>query len=555
MPTCPSCRTRYPDSVQTCEVDGQRLLPDEAFSGVDKELPAGMVVGEYKIEAKIGEGGFGEVYRAVHPVIGKSAAVKVLARQYSSNPDMVARFIDEARAVNQIRHRNIIDIFAFGLLQDGRHYFVMELLEGETLDRYVRKQGRLSPEVAIPLLRQIARALDAAHAAGIAHRDLKPENVFLQFDEDDHCYPKLLDFGIAKLLGDSARTGQKTRTGTPLGTPLYMSPEQCRGQNVDHRTDIYSFGIMVHESLTGQPPFDSDNLMDLMLKQTSAPAPPMSSVCSGVPTALDAPVLRMLAKEPAERPQSVTEAIDALAGAASTSGFAVPAVSRPGSVKVPIGAGGTSGVVVGRHMTPQQQELAEARTLVHSEAPPREVGKTFQGSESDVTRAKPRRAMPFIVGGLALALGAVGAMLVVGFGDEKARDSDDVMAKPPIRRPAVAEPKIVPDVPASAAASADVPAVASVEVTPEPASVEVSFDVIPADTEVWRGEAKLGTVAAPISIELGEEDVVLTLKRAGFLPQQVTVEPGGDNEFKITLPRRPAAPTQKKPTSDGELEF
>src|SRR5262249_29514066 len=158
----------------------------------------------------LGEGGFGAVYKAVHPLIGKTAAVKILNRQYSSNPQMVSRFIAEARAVNQIRHKNIIDIFSFGVLADGRQYFVMELLEGMPFDRYIDTHGRLAPEVALPILRQVARALDAAHAQQIVHRDLKPENIYLTFDEDGGVHPKLLDFGIAKLTTD-ASGGHKTR--------------------------------------------------------------------------------------------------------------------------------------------------------------------------------------------------------------------------------------------------------------------------------------------------------------------------------------------------------
>src|SRR5262245_7804770 len=204
MATCPSCRRRYANDARTCEVDGEVLLPDAAFTGVDADLQPGTTVGEYQVEGKLGEGGFGAVYRAVHPLIGKAAAIKVLNRQYSSNPQMVSRFIAEARAVNQIRNRNIIDIFSFGAIDDGRQFFVMELLEGMPLDRYIKQKKHLAPEEVIPILRGVARALDAAHAAGIAHRDLKPENVFLIFEDDGEVFPKLLDFGIAKLLGDAA---------------------------------------------------------------------------------------------------------------------------------------------------------------------------------------------------------------------------------------------------------------------------------------------------------------------------------------------------------------
>src|ERR1700733_7992462 len=248
MPTCPTCRGTFSEDRSRCPIDDEPLLPDEAFSSADVDLAPGTFVGEYRVESKLGAGGFGTVYRAVHPVIGKPAAIKVLSRQWSSNPQMVSRFIAEARATNQIQSRNIIDIFAFGSLPDGRQYYVMELLKGQPFDQFLADRGRLAPETAIPILRDIARALDAAHAHGIIHRDMKPENVFLVFEEDRTVHPKLLDFGIAKLLGEPT-SGHKTRTGTPLGTPIYMSPEQCNGRPVDPRTDVYALGVMTHQVL------------------------------------------------------------------------------------------------------------------------------------------------------------------------------------------------------------------------------------------------------------------------------------------------------------------
>jgi eukaryotic-like serine/threonine-protein kinase len=165
----------------------------------DLDLAPGTVVGEYRIDRKIGRGAFGSVYQASHPVIGKLVAIKILARKYSVEPEMVNRFVTEARAVNQIRHRNIIDIFSFGTLPDGRAFYVMELLEGETLQTRLVRAGRLSLAEALPIFRAVARALDAAHSHGVAHRDLKPDNVYLAHDADG-TQPKLLDFGIAKLL-------------------------------------------------------------------------------------------------------------------------------------------------------------------------------------------------------------------------------------------------------------------------------------------------------------------------------------------------------------------
>jgi serine/threonine protein kinase len=290
---------------------------------IPQDLAAGTMVGEYIVDRLIGEGSFGKVYAATHPVIGKAAAVKVLGIEHAAKPQFVSRFVEEARAVNRIGHRGIVDIFAFGQLPDGRHYFVMELLVGMTLTDFIKQRGRVSVAEALPILRDIGRALDAAHNAGIAHRDLKPDNIFLTFEADGSCYPKLLDFGIAKLMGDTPMGGHRTATGTPMGTPLYMSPEQCKGQSVDHRTDIYAFGVVVHEMLTGRRPFDHDNVMEVMMAHMSKDAPPMSSMAGDIPHALDPIVQGFMAKDPAARPATVGTAVDGLVEAARAAGIAV----------------------------------------------------------------------------------------------------------------------------------------------------------------------------------------------------------------------------------------
>ncbi|MBI4955306.1 MAG: serine/threonine protein kinase [Myxococcales bacterium] len=268
MAICPSCRRKYPDGVEVCAKDGEALLPDQAFVAEDAELAPGRMVGEYRIERRLGQGGFGTVYAAVHPVIGKTAAIKVLGRAFSSSPQMVSRFISEARAANKIRSANIIDIFGFGALDDGRHYYIMELCEGLTLEQRLRDFGPLAPPLAVAVLRGVARALDAAHEAGIVHRDLKPDNVFITFDDDGKPAVKLLDFGIAKLLGDDTTVSHKTRTGAPVGTPHYMSPEQVNGLPVDRRSDIYALGVMSFEALTGELPFRGTSLLQLMTQHT-----------------------------------------------------------------------------------------------------------------------------------------------------------------------------------------------------------------------------------------------------------------------------------------------
>jgi eukaryotic-like serine/threonine-protein kinase len=314
--------------------DSQRDRPDvhdeethvagDDLQTEDDSLGPGTMVGEYRVDSVLGSGTFGDVYSGEQPLIGKLVAIKVLKRRFSSDPQMVSRFVSEARAVNRIRNRNIIDIFSFGTLPDRRHYFVMEWLQGVTLSRFVERTGRLTPAGALPILRGVAEALEAAHQAGIAHRDLKPDNIFIVEEEAGGPSPKLLDFGIAKLLGQESAT-HKTATGVPVGTPTYMSPEQCRGMAMDHRTDIYSFGVLTHRLLTGRLPFEANVAMDLMVQHTSEPPPRMSSVCSTLPPQLDLPVLAMLEKKSANRPPTMAEAFNALLAAMVAAGIAAPA--------------------------------------------------------------------------------------------------------------------------------------------------------------------------------------------------------------------------------------
>lgn len=548
MVTCPACKNRYPDDVEVCPLDGETLVEAEAMNSFDPDLQAGQVVGEYTIECKIGQGGFGSVYRAVHPVIGKAAAIKVLNRFYSSNPQMVSRFLAEARAVNQIRHRHIIDIFSFGQLDDGRQYYVMELLTGLTFDAYIQQQGRLSPEVALPILRGIARALDAAHAAGIAHRDLKPENIFLLFDEEGVAFAKLLDFGIAKLLSESMSGMHKTRTGTPLGTPYYMSPEQCRGKNVDHRTDIYSFGVLVHLTLTGKLPFDGEGVMELLVKHVNEPAPRVSEVCPDLPRELDAPVLDMLEKDPAKRPQSLGAALDALAVAAKKAGYAVklptpPSAGRtPGDLQKVIANPGSSG------LTPNELgALADAETMINaaSSGP----AKTLQPSEADVKPAAGRRTMVYV--GAAFALLAVGAVAALAM-----RPSP-----PPAPLPATASlslPSADPTGPTVMPANqveplgAPKPSAPALSPAAPPAEVELTIESTPKVVDVYLGKEKVGSSESPVRVKRSDEKVKLTFKAAGYAPQEIDVPAGSNTVVTVTLTK--VAPV-KKPAGRREVEF
>ena len=265
------------------------------------ELPSGSMIGEYRIEDRVGHGAMGVVYGAVHPVIGKRAAVKVMRSFLSHSPEAIERFVQEARAVGRIGHPNIVDAFAFGVLPDGRCYFIMEWLKGCPLSQVV-KRGPLPIMDAIDVLDQVCRALEAAHAHGIIHRDLKPDNVFLQTVIDSRPVVKLLDFSIAKLADDEGARRHLTRTGVMVGTPAYVSPEQVRGAKVDARTDVYALGVMTFEMLTGQLPFNPENRMALLFMHLNDTPPPASSLRPEVPPVVDALLGRMLAKQPELRP-------------------------------------------------------------------------------------------------------------------------------------------------------------------------------------------------------------------------------------------------------------
>jgi serine/threonine protein kinase len=265
------------------------------------DVRAGTAIGDYVVDGELGHGGMGVVYSATHPVIGKRAAIKVL--KSSSNPAAVERFIQEARAVNQIGHPNIVDIFDFAQLPDGRRYLVMDLLVGESLRARV-KRGPLPVAESCAVLDEIASALAAAHGKGFAHRDLKPDNVFLS-TVGGRLDVKLLDFGLAKLLPTSQITNERvfrTATGVQLGTPDYMSPEQLRAEpDVDHRTDIFALGVVAFEILTGTRPRRLGNdRWDL----ASTPGQMIAAI-HGVPPELAQLVETMLSPSPEGRPSII----------------------------------------------------------------------------------------------------------------------------------------------------------------------------------------------------------------------------------------------------------
>ncbi len=306
----------------------------------------GQIVGSYRITGQLGEGGMGVVFAAEHTLIGRRVAVKMLQYGLSQRRDMVERFFNEARASALVKHAGIVDVYDFGYHSSGAAFIVMELLEGESLAERLRRTGRLSIDASVRIARQTASALAAAHRAGIVHRDLKPDNVFLVRDPEiiggDRV--KLLDFGIAKLIAHDGG-GSQTITGMVIGTPSYMSPEQCAGsKHIDARSDLYSLGCLLFAMVSGRVPFAGETGWVVGAHQHLAP-PDVRSIAPEIAAPLAAVIARLLAKSRDDRfPDAGTlaaelSASDASAAATMTpAGGFVPFEAAPGSVQTTLSA-------------------------------------------------------------------------------------------------------------------------------------------------------------------------------------------------------------------------
>ena len=244
----------------------------------------------------------GEVYAAKHIKLGKRVAIKVISRELSNDDTAIERFSTEAKTLAQIQHPAIVAVDHVGELTDGRAFFSMELLRGESLFARLQR-GRIPLPEALRILDQMARGLDAAHGEGVTHRDLKPENTFLVHLPGELPAVKLLDFGLAKLRREDDLRAERTQSGVAIGTPMYMSPEQARGPNVDHRTDIYALGCVAYELLLGGPPFPSARSTPELYAAHLHESPPLPrSIWPEIPPPLDLVLFAMLAKDPAHRP-------------------------------------------------------------------------------------------------------------------------------------------------------------------------------------------------------------------------------------------------------------
>ncbi len=309
MHVCPECGEAFGgpgfcprDGVELKDAAGDQLL--------------GQTVGSYRIARLLGEGGMGRVYKGAHPGIGSRVAVKVLAVECAQNRELVDRFFAEARAVNLIRHESIVNVLDLSTLPDGRPYIVMEYLDGAPLSAVIEQRGPLPLGGFARVMGEVLDALAAAHAKGIVHRDLKPDNIFVS----PAGRAKVLDFGIAKLMPQLGGQAGPTRTGSLLGTPQYMSPEQALAQSVDARTDVYACGVILFEGVTGRPPFSGASLFELLQQHIQAPPPRPAMMRPDLPPAYENVILRALEKDPGRRFQTAVE----LAGALNEASQSLP---------------------------------------------------------------------------------------------------------------------------------------------------------------------------------------------------------------------------------------
>ncbi|MDB4945676.1 MAG: serine/threonine protein kinase [Labilithrix sp.] len=292
------------------------------MTGPEAEVPpsTGLVGGKYQLVKLIGRGGMGSVWEGRHANLGTQVAIKFIEAEYANSAEARSRFDKEAKAAATIQSKHAIQVFDNGVTEDGKPYIVMELLQGEPLDKRIERLGRLTLQDTARILQQVCRGLSKAHERGIIHRDLKPENVFIVHNnDDDDEVAKVLDFGIAKVAGTPGNPGvtSSTKTGAVLGTPFYMSPEQARGlRNVDHRTDVWSLGVIAFKCITGRLPFDGESVGDLLVKICTAPVPVPSHIAPGIPVAFDTWFLRALEREPDRRFSNVLELSEHLSYAA-----------------------------------------------------------------------------------------------------------------------------------------------------------------------------------------------------------------------------------------------
>ncbi|WP_256559810.1 serine/threonine protein kinase [Myxococcus dinghuensis] len=546
---------------------------DHLCSGQSLQLIGQVLDGRYKIESVLGQGGMGMVFRATQTSVQRPVAVKTLNPSLAAAPQFFERFRREAEIASRLRHPNVITIFDFGRSPDGTCYYVMELLQGESLKEVVKREGPMSLRRAISLLEQATQGLAHAHAEGCVHRDLKPHNIMVQ-DLGGKDFVKVLDFGLVKAL-EAEEEEQLTSTGQVLGTPQYMPPEQAGGEAVDQRSDLYSMAGVLYFCLTGSSPFGANTVRKALTASLTQQVPAVNTKRQGapVPAALDAFFQKALAPEKDDRYQTAQEFIDAMQDTvadlspeqldAMPSGGSTSGVndrgsgSRPGSrAGRPVGSGSgvrpRSATSAGRAgSTPSNIVVARSQAG---------AGPGGSSSQSRVRPPNPRGATPapppppeptgmstgkkVALVAVPLVLLGVGAAVVFGGGKSGPQPMPRVVEVAP-DKPVAARPT-EPSTPTTTTSAGNTGAT----------SLVVTFNTTPAGAAIFEGEEQLGTT--PIKLEMPrDKSHVLSFRLAGHKSEERTLNfsrvAGDTQTVDVTLePIRVAQPKPKpKPASPG----
>jgi eukaryotic-like serine/threonine-protein kinase len=529
LTACPQCALEFSGGEVFCPVDGARLLALSSASGVGSgfgvdPLLGQTLAGRYRILRKIGEGGMGIVYEAIHVVIEKRVALKILREDFSHRDDVVERFRQEAKSASRIGHEHIIDISDFGVTPSGAHFFVMELLHGRDLAEELEQKGPLPTRRAIGIALQCAKALGAAHAKGIVHRDMKPENIFLMERDTGEDFVKIVDFGIAKMseLETANTPGRKlTKTGMIFGTPEYMSPEHAAGKALDHRVDVYAMGIILYELLTGRVPFVGDTFMGILTQHMFEQVPPLRVAypsCSAPPE-LEQLIFRAVSKSADDRQQSMDELAHELTAVLQFQSPTSSSLPPPGTIT----------------------HVDRPRPTGFGSQPPR-FGSSFGGSGGQAATEfgeyggfdldePPRRtkATPWLWISLLgiLAAGVAGALLILRPSPSPAAPLQVAPRVPQVPMPVAHEPAPLPVAPAPPARELP-PAEVSLEVLSEPNGAAVLVD----------GKSACDPTPCRIVVTRGAP-LKLTVQKSGYRNGSTELTPDRDfNQVQLTLVKR-----------------
>lgn len=606
MARCPYCNENHPDELMLCPTTGS-VIPDTK-PAVDP-LVGAVLEGKYQIERKLGEGGMGAVYVGEHRMMKRRVAIKTLLPRYTTNQNAVQRFQREAQAASAIGHPNIVTIHDLGQTPDGMLYIVMELLDGQDLAHALRALREdpsgsriMDPARVLAIARQVADGLAAAHEKGVVHRDLKPDNIFLVPTREGGERAKLLDFGISKIRTPGGEESRLTTDGSLLGTPYYMSPEQAQGKSdIDHRADIYAFGVILYELFTGRVPFDDENMLRVIaMHALEAPLAPRQANPVVSPAA-ESVILKAMAKEPVMRFQTMVEmrdAVETLAAAADPTGTSAghlhaPPRGAPPPTVTPASFGGEgSGVgltpgfltapatgvpasVVGSG-SPQygggssQVGFGAPQTGASypGTMPPSTPGSGWAGEPSYPSMATGASGVSHVTStpmswddgapqrgsglGLKITLGVIVLLLLGGVGTAVALmmtggGEEPVVAQPgpmpqypqiPATQPVPqVQPMPVP-VPVPTVPVVLPPVVPEVPTTAPPAEeITVRFESEPSKALVFRGEEELGETPHEVTIARGAEEQRFVLRRSGYRDHPVAVVPDRDRTIQSSLER------------------